>query len=82
MPHAKDSLQGHPAYVLSMGLATLTLSGIPVAFESLISKQPLGLQASYAAVPGIFSGMIWNLANVSSIIATRRIGLSLAYPIF
>ena len=65
-----------------MGIATLSLAWVPVALEAIAARRRVHLQPQHAAVLGIMSGTVWNIGNLSSIIATSRIGLSLAYPIF
>jgi glucose uptake protein GlcU len=53
------------------------------AITLLVSGSGFGLAADVAAGPGIFSGAIWNLGNICSVVAVQDpgVGLAIAYPI-
>lgn len=61
---------------------------ISIAMERIMAAVPGGdvriggaQQWKAAALPGALAGVVWNGGNVSSILATGRVGLSVAYPI-
>jgi glucose uptake protein GlcU len=69
-------------YVPSMAAGVAVAMPLPLMLHLVI---PMGLagkeQHCAAAIPGIASGIVWNVGNICSMIAVETVGLAVAYPI-
>ena len=81
VPMKFSAIQGID-YLPSMGLGVMVALPVPLFLHVLM---PVGLaskeQHRAAAMPGIASGIIWNVGNACSMIAVDMVGLAVAYPI-
>eukprot|EP01023_Acetabularia_acetabulum_P034007 TRINITY_DN3193_c1_g1_i4.p1 TRINITY_DN3193_c1_g1~~TRINITY_DN3193_c1_g1_i4.p1 ORF type:complete len:241 (-),score=30.77 TRINITY_DN3193_c1_g1_i4:463-1185(-) len=72
--------QGLP-YVPSMGIGVLISAPVVASTACLVLRKRLPMKWKYAIWPGLLSGAIWNVGNVTSLVAILYVGISLAYPI-
>jgi glucose uptake protein GlcU len=81
VPMKFSSIQGLD-YLPSMGAGVAIATPCPLLLHVLM---PVGLarkeQHRAAAIPGIISGIVWNVGNACSMIAVQMVGLAVAYPI-
>lgn len=79
---APDGAKGN-AFLPSFGIAVAIFTPIATALPYLSSSCEIpDLAAQDAAAPGIFSGFLWNIGNMLSVLAFIYIGYSVAYPLF
>jgi len=80
MHYVPDSASGL-AFVPSFGVGALVASPAVVAAVLLLRREPLPPLHLAATLPaGIFSGLVWNISNICSIVAIPSLGYAVAYP--
>lgn len=81
IPMKFSTIQGLD-YLPSMGVGILVALPCPLLLHLAMPVGLAGTSQHHAAViPGIASGVIWNVGNACSMIAVKTIGLAVAYPI-
>ena len=69
-------------YLPSMGLGVAVAMPCPLLLHTVLPVgRAGGGQHRAAALPGLVSGVIWNVGNGCSMIAVEMVGLAVAYPI-
>ena len=72
-------------YVISfsIGVAIVTIVLAPIIFviQWLRGKGYPKFHFKVAVIPGILSGLIWNMGNICSIYATLYLGLTIGFPL-
>eukprot|EP00899_Mesostigma_viride_P028093 jgi/Mesvir1/8469/Mv15837-RA.1 len=71
-------------YILPFGVGVLLSVGPVTAIPFLVRREWPDLHLRHpkeVALPGITSGVVWNIGNLFSIVAVHELGLAIAYPI-
>eukprot|EP00897_Mesotaenium_endlicherianum_P008585 jgi/Mesen1/7755/ME000408S06871 len=76
-PSSAKGLGFLPSLGIGAFFGGLIVNAVPFCFSGRRPHFHLG----HAALPGVLSGLIWNIANACSIIAIQKIHYSIAYPI-
>lgn len=82
MTRAPTKAQGI-SYVPPFGISVLIVAPFVTALPYLITTREWpNFHFNVAALPGVASGIIWNIGNMLSVAAITYLGYSVAYPIF
>jgi len=69
------------AYIASFGVGVVVVSPTICFFYFLIKRQLPVFHFKAVSLPAMASGVIWSIANVGSIFATKYLGLTVGYPL-
>lgn len=69
------------AVLPSFGIGCVILAPIVLLGNNLWTKQLPPFNLQNALIPGLFSGLLWNISNLLSLIAIPSIGYGVAYPL-
>mmetsp|Transcript_21549 Transcript_21549/g.32721 ORF Transcript_21549/g.32721 Transcript_21549/m.32721 type:complete len:368 (+) Transcript_21549:83-1186(+) len=78
--YAPADMQGI-AVLPSFGIGTVTLAPIVFLVNILLTGVVPPLRIRISLLPGLFSGLLWNISNLLSLVAIPAVGYSVAYPL-
>ncbi|KAG6547916.1 hypothetical protein Mapa_010736 [Marchantia paleacea] len=82
LTRASEDVQGVPylpSFAIGVAIFAPIVTAIP--YVTRVDREVPNLAPTAAALPGIVSGIVWNIGNVLSILAIGYISYSIAYPI-
>lgn len=78
--YAPDDMQGI-AVLPSFGVGTVTLAPVVFLVNILCTGVVPPLRIQISLLPGLFSGLLWNISNLLSLVAIPAVGYSVANPL-
>jgi hypothetical protein len=80
VPKSQSGLVFVPSFGIGAMLASPLVCMVGFGYQSMKGKPLPHLHLVDTLVPGIISGLLWNISNVLAIIAIPQIGYAVAYP--
>jgi len=68
-------------YIVSFGIGVMVVTPVCALVYFLIRRQLPQFHLKVALVPGLITGLIWNVGNFCSIYATLYLGLTVGFPL-
>jgi len=69
-------------FIPNFGIGALLVTPVfAIAYFAIIKKEMPQLKVQVTAIPGLVAGVLWNIGNVGSVIATLYLGLSIGFPL-
>jgi len=68
-------------YISSFGIGVLAVTPVCAFFYFLIKREIPIFHFKAAFVPGVLTGLLWNIGNYCSIYATLYLGLTIGFPL-
>lgn len=80
VPKSQSGLVFVPSFGIGAMLGSPLICLIGFGYSSMKGKPLPYLRLQQTLIPGIISGLVWNISNVLAIIAIPQIGYAIAYP--
>jgi glucose uptake protein GlcU len=68
-------------YLPSFGIGVAIVTPVIAFFYFLVKREMPVFHLRVALVPGLITGILWNIGNVGSIVATMYLGLTIGFPL-
>jgi len=69
-------------YIVSFGIGVMIVTPVCALFYfAIIKRQIPQLHLRVALIPGLITGLLWNVGNFCSIYATLNLGLTIGFPL-
>jgi len=68
-------------YISSFGIGVLAVTPVCAFFYFLIKREIPVFHFKAAFIPGVLTGLLWNIGNYCSIYATLYLGLTIGFPL-